>query len=136
VFNFVLGVLFNIESTTANPAKKRRERESFLPLYKFTVKTVSAFVPGPLTHFGQPSPAWGEKTPHEHIQITACLDRACSKFSIIKERTIEKIPTTIFIAAKAASNLVLGLSFNHESTTANPAKKRRERVFCLFINSR
>jgi len=31
---------------------------------------------------------------------------------------------------------VLGLSFNIESTTANPAKKRRERVFCLFISSR
>jgi hypothetical protein len=59
----VLGLSFNIESTTANPAKKRREREreSFLPLYKFTVKTVLAFVPGPLTRFGQPSPAWGER---------------------------------------------------------------------------
>jgi hypothetical protein len=36
----VLGLSFNYESTTANPAKKRRE--SFLPLYKFTVKTVLA----------------------------------------------------------------------------------------------
>jgi len=51
----VLGLSFNIESTTANPAKKRRERESFLPLYKFTVKTVLAFVPGLQPSYFKPS---------------------------------------------------------------------------------
>jgi hypothetical protein len=63
----VLGLSFNIESTTANPAKKRREkRESFLPLYKFTVKTVLAFVPGLQPSYFKPS-LGRENSPRAHI---------------------------------------------------------------------
>jgi hypothetical protein len=60
----VLGLSFNIESTTANPAKK--ERESFLPLYKFTVKTVLAFVPGLQPSYFKPS-LRGENSPRAYI---------------------------------------------------------------------
>jgi hypothetical protein len=44
---------------------EEEERESFLPLYKFTVKTVLAFVPGLQPSYFKPS--LGEKTPREHI---------------------------------------------------------------------
>jgi hypothetical protein len=70
----VLGLSFNIESTTANPAKKRREREreSFLPLYKFTVKTVLAFVPGllPSLHKVTQAQPGGENSSRAYIIAT------------------------------------------------------------------
>ena len=46
--------------------RRRGERESFLPLYKFTVKTVLAFVPGLQPSYFKPS-LGGKKTPREHI---------------------------------------------------------------------
>jgi hypothetical protein len=48
----------------SNPAKK--ERESFLPLYKFTVKTVLAFVPGLQPSYFKPS-LRGENSPRAYI---------------------------------------------------------------------
>ena len=69
--------------------RRGRERESFLPLYKFTVKTVLAFVPGLQPSYFKPS--LGEKTPREHIYnhgpilTVPALNLALSKSELSKK---------------------------------------------------